>query len=226
MTCALASGQESETQDQMWQCQEQQCVVIRKSFMTKKDKEEPRTEPQELAWNEAHRKEDEVCVKAAAETLRTNLGDENGETSLEQVSLCLEEEGIPTKQYTLTESGTRLFVWTDGSAFHKDMPLVAASRSGNSLCSRVKSKHSFRLQRTWRHARQSSWHSFDYRLELDNMWFKTRVEQMLSWIERKREATHFPLRTHVCVEGDVGDVCAHPKDRGWSDVVLGAQHGS
>ena len=28
-------------------------------------------------------------------------------------------------QYTLTDSGTRLVVWTDGSAFHIDMPPVA-----------------------------------------------------------------------------------------------------
>ena len=38
-----------------------------------------------------------------------------------------EGHGNPKKQYTLTESGTRLAVWTDGSAFHEDMPLVAGA---------------------------------------------------------------------------------------------------
>ena len=69
---------------------------------------------------------------AATETSREKLGDENGGTDMEEMSSSLEEEEEeenPKKQYTLTERGTRLVVCTDGSAFHKDMPLVAAARS-------------------------------------------------------------------------------------------------
>ena len=75
-------------------------MVIRKRFMTKKDEEELRKESlftqttllllqknEELliAWNEAHKKEDEVCAKTAAET--------NSETKM--VKLAVKNELEP-----------------------------------------------------------------------------------------------------------------------------------
>ena len=87
-------------------------MVIREKLMTKKkDGEELRTDSrstqnalflqkneESVTWNETHRKEDEVCAKAAAEKLRGNLRDDSGETCLEHVRL----EANPKKQYTLT----------------------------------------------------------------------------------------------------------------------------
>ena len=32
-------------------------------------------------------------------------------------------------------------------------------------------------------------------------------------LDREEEVTDFPLRAHVCAEGDVGEVCAKPKRR-------------
>ena len=65
--------------------------------------------------------------------LREKFGDENGETDLQQVSLSLKEEEDSKRQYTETENGTRLVVSTDGSAFHRDMPLVSAAGAGIAL---------------------------------------------------------------------------------------------
>ena len=63
-----------------------------------------------VAWNEAHWEADEVCGKAAAETLGERLELGSGKTGLEHVSLSPEEDGNPKMQYVLTESGTRLVV--------------------------------------------------------------------------------------------------------------------
>ena len=83
--------------------------------------------------------------------LRGKLGDESGETDLQQVSLSLNGEEDSKKQHTVTENGTRLVVvWTDGSAFHKDMPLVAAAGAGIAFFSKIKSKRELRLERTGR----------------------------------------------------------------------------
>ena len=45
----------------------------------------------------------------------------------------------------MTENGTRLVVWTDGSAFHKDMPLVAAAGAGIAFAQRSRVNENFAL---------------------------------------------------------------------------------
>ena len=136
---------------------EQQYLVTRERFITRKDEEELRIESlftqtmlfvqkneELIPWNEARRKEYEVSAKAAVETLRGNLGDENSKTSSERVSL---EKGNSKKQYTLTEGGARLVVWTDGSSFHKDIPMIVGAGAGSVFLSKGCSKHSFCLER-------------------------------------------------------------------------------
>ena len=92
-----------------------------------------------------------------------------------------EEERNPKKQYTLT-------VWTYGTAFHT--ALVAGA--GKAFA-----------------RKEQSLMALDCKLEmrLGNMWVKTGVEQMLGWIDRNL-AIRCPFRTHVCVEGDVGEACS------------------
>ena len=154
MTCAQRTGRNQRPRATCGDAKNEQYAVIRKWFMTEKDEEELRKESmftqttlpcskkneELITWNEARRKEDEVCARTAAKELREKLGDENRETDLQQVSLSLNEEEDSKRQYTVTENGTRLIVWTDGSAFHIDMPLVAAAGAGTSLCSEIKSK--------------------------------------------------------------------------------------
>ena len=134
--------------------------------------------------------------KTAAGKLREELGDENGKTELEKVSLSVEEEERnPKKQYTLTESGTRLVVWTDGSAFHKDMPLVAAAGAGIAFARNSKANTHFALNAQGRMTKQRGeldacaavLMALNCKLEvrLDNMWVKTGVQKILSWIERE-----------------------------------------
>ena len=153
-----ACGKEPETQSHMWRCENEQYAVIRKRFMTEKDEEEMRKESmftqttlllleneELITWNDAHRKEDEVCARTAAKQLRQKLGDDNGETDLQQVSLSLNEEEDSKRQYTVTENGTRLVVLTDGSAFQKDMPLVAAAGAGIAFARRSRANVNFAL---------------------------------------------------------------------------------
>ena len=54
--------------------------------------------------------------------------------------------------------------------------------------------------------------ALDCKLEvrLDNMWVKTGVEPMLSWVERKKQPTFRPEHTSV-VESDLGKTCADSK---------------
>ena len=68
------------------------------------------------------------------------MGDEDGETDL-----SLNEEEDSKRQYTVTENGTRLVVWPDGSAFQKDMPLVAAAGAVIALARRSRANTNFAL---------------------------------------------------------------------------------
>ena len=103
-----------------------------------------------LAWDEVHRKEDEVCAEAAAETLRKKLGDESGETDLEQVRLSLEEEENPKKQYTLTEKRHPICCLDRRKRILQRHATGCFGVGGHSLCSKFESKHSFRLESTGR----------------------------------------------------------------------------
>ena len=119
-----------------------------------------------------------------AKELREKLGDENGETDLQQLSLSLNEEEDPKRQYTVTENGTRLVVWTDGSAFHKDMPLVAAAGAETAFARRLRANANFALnaqegmtnQRGELEACAAVILALDCKLEvrLDNRWAKNR----------------------------------------------------
>ena len=112
--------------------------------------------------------------------------------------LCLsKEEEDAKRQYTVTENGSRLVVCTVGGAFHKDMPLVAAAGAGIAFARRSRAQANFALnahggmtnQRGELEACATVILTLDCKLEvrLDNMWVKTGVEQMLSWIERKKQ---------------------------------------
>ena len=98
-------------------------------FMTKNDKEDLRKESVLTQTTLPLKKNQELIIwaKTAAEKLRGELEDENGETHMEQVSLSLEEEENPKRQYGNRHTAG---VWTDGSAFYKEMSLVAAAAVG------------------------------------------------------------------------------------------------
>ena len=66
-------------------------------------------------------------------------------TDLQQVRLSLNEEEDSKRRCTVTENGTRLVVWTGGSAFHKDMPLVAAAGAGITFARRSRANVNFTL---------------------------------------------------------------------------------
>ena len=97
-------------------------------------------------------------------------------------SLCLNEEEDSKRQCTVTENGTRLVVWTDGSAFHEDMPLVAAAGPEIAFARRPKANANFSLnaqggmtnQRGELEACAAVILALDCKLEvrLDNMWVK------------------------------------------------------
>ena len=111
-------------------------------------------------------------------------------------------------------------VWTDGCAFHKEAPLVAAAEAGIDFAGKSKANTNFALhaqggmtnQRGALEACAAVLMARDCKLEvrLDNMWVKTGVEQMLSWIERKKQPTFRSERT-LCVESDMGETLANPK---------------
>ena len=126
------------------------------------------------------------------------MGDEKGETDLEQVSLGLGEEGNPKTQYTLTESGTRLDVWTDGSTLHRDMPLLAGAETGIDSARQSTANTHF-----W-----SLGSKFDVRL--DNMWVETGVEQKLSGIKRTKQPTS-AQSTQTCGRRCAKDLRGSPK---------------
>ena len=176
-----------------------------------------------------------MCAKSAAEKME--MGDEYGRTDLEQVKSCLEEENTE-KQCILMENGTRLVIWTDGSSFHKDMPLVAAAGAGIAFARRSKANTNFALnaqggmtnQRGELEACAAVLMAFDCKLEvrLDNMWVKTGVEKML--IEKKKQLTFYSEHTSVWkaiwerllqVPRDHVTLRHVPAHLGWSDVETG-----
>ena len=138
------------------------------------------------------------------------------------------------------ESGARLVIWMDGSAFHKDMPLVAAAGAVIAFARRSRAKANFALnaqggmtnQRGELEACAAVILALDCKLDvrLDNMWVKTGVEQMPSWIEKKKQRTFYSEHTSAWkaiwerlsqVPRDHVTLRHVPAHLGWSDVETG-----
>ena len=87
-----------------------------------------------------------LCARTAAKELREKLGDENGETDLQQVSLSLnEEEAVHGDGKWHTTCGV------DGwKCIPQRHAIGCCCRSGDSLCSEIKSERELRLERTGR----------------------------------------------------------------------------
>ena len=99
------------------------------------------------------------------------------------------------KKHTLTESDTRLVVWTEAHSTAgccgKSERTAFARKSKANTHFALKVQGGMTNQRAELEACAAILTAFDYKHEvgLGNMWVKTSVEQMLSWIEKKNQPT-------------------------------------
>ena len=118
------------------------------------------------------------------------------------------------------DSGTRLVVWRDGIAFHKDMPLVAGAGAGIAFARKSEANTHFALNAQGGNDKSKSRvggmcscpHDTRFQASGETAQQVGQDGRLISVkLDREKEATLFPFRTHVCVEGDAGKACANPQ---------------